>query len=60
MLLKKKKMRNIQGIRKYMKLRGGVAVEGPDLEFFAYTHPIKTRKVNIGMNENTKFVHIGD
>jgi len=40
--------------------KGERAVEGPNLEFATYTQLIKTRKVNIVMIENPKFVEIED
>jgi hypothetical protein len=40
--------------------KGERAVEGPKLESFTYTQPIKTWKVNIGTTKNPKFVQIGD
>jgi hypothetical protein len=49
-------LRNVQ----VAETEGEHAITGLELESIVYTHPIKTRKVNIGMNENTKFVHIGD
>jgi hypothetical protein len=59
MWLKKIRMRRIQEIYKYLKLRGNT-VEGPELESVAYAQPLRTRKVNIGTKENPKFVQIGD
>jgi hypothetical protein len=48
--------RNIQ----VSKIEGECAIEGPNLEFVAYTHPINMWKLNIGMIENLKFAQIGD
>jgi hypothetical protein len=38
---------------------GERTVEGLDLEYDVYAHPLKTWKVNIGTKENPKFVQIG-
>jgi hypothetical protein len=42
------------------KTEGECVVEGPKLEYTAYAQPLKTHKVNIGTQENPKFVEIGD
>jgi hypothetical protein len=39
---------------------GEWAIKEPDLEFVAYTHPIKALKVNIGTIETPKIALIGD
>jgi hypothetical protein len=48
--------RNIQ----VLETEGERVVEGPELESFLYAQPLKTEKVNIGINENPRFLQIGD
>jgi hypothetical protein len=45
---------------KVPETEGERAVEGIELEFFSYTQPIKTQKVNIGTTKNPNFAQIGD
>ena len=45
---------------KIPKNQGEHAVEGPKLGFINYKKPVKTCKVNIGIEKNLKFANIGD
>jgi hypothetical protein len=49
-------LRNLQ----IPKTEGEHTVEGPELESVVYAKPLRTCKVNIGIEDKPKFVNIGD
>jgi hypothetical protein len=44
---------------KIPEIKGENIVEGPQLETTVYAKPLKTRKVNIGIEDKPNFVNIG-